>query len=173
MRKISLFEIGKEFQRLYDMANDMEVNEETGKIVDNSDTLKELFDEIEGTLTDKMDSVNYIRKEIDSSVSMLADEIKRLQAKKQALENRSKRLKELMQETMIVTGETKLQGKFTFSIGTRKALQLDENLTPEFFDQNYVRTKKEFDKKKITDDLKNGVEIKGAKMTEKVNFSIR
>lgn len=173
MGKISLFEIGKEFQRLYDMANDMEVNEETGEIIDNSDTLKELLEQIQGDLTDKLDSCNYIRKELDANADTLANEIKRLQAKKQALENRSKRLKELMQETMIVTGETKLKGKFTFSIGTRKALQLDENLTPEFFDQNYVRTKKEFDKKKITDDLKNGVEIKGAKMTEKVNFSIR
>lgn len=36
-----------------------------------------------------------------------------------------------------------------------------------------MRTTKEFDKKKIADDLKNGAIIEGAKMVEKINFSIR
>ncbi len=68
---------------------------------------------------------------------------------------------------------TKLKGKHSFSLGTRKVLQLDESLAPEFFNQEYIRTKKEFDKKKITDDLKAGVIIDGAAMVEKINFSIR
>lgn len=173
MGKISLFGIGQEFTTLYEMSNTLEFNEETGEIVDNSEVLKGLFEEIEGTLTDKMDSCQYIRKELDNDVNLLADEIKRLQAKKKALENRSSRLKELMQETLIVTGETKLKGKHSFSLGTRKALELEENLTPEFFNQDYVRVKKEFDKKKITDDLKSGIEIQGAKMIDKISFSIR
>jgi len=173
MSNISLFGLGQEYKTLYDDMFSFEVDESTGEIIDNSSTLKELLDEIQGNLTDKLDSCQYIRKELDSNVDLLADEIKRLQSKKKALENRSKRLKELMQETMIVTGETKLKGKFSFSIGTRKVLQLRENVTPEFFNQDYVRTTKEFDKKKITEDLKNGVSINGAKIVEKVNFSIR
>jgi len=172
MSKISLFGIGQEFQSLYSMANDIEINED-GEIVDNADTLKELFNEVEGTLTDKLDSCQYIRKELESNSTMLAAEIKRLQAKKKALDNRAAKLKDLMQETFIVTGDIKLKGKFSFSLGTRKVLTIQDNLTPEFFNQDYVRTKKEFNKSKITADLKNGVVIDGATMTDKVNFSIR
>lgn len=169
---LSLFGIGQEYQTLYQMANELETNE-NGEIVDNAEVLKSLLDEIEATFTDKLDSCEYIRKELESNVSMLAAEIKRLQHRKKVLENRSNRLKELMQDVMLVSGETKLKGKHNFSLGSRKVLQISENLTPEFFNQEYVRTTKEFNKKKIIEDLKSGATIDGAEMIEKVNFSIR
>ena len=169
----SLFGLTKEFIAFEQLSNDLEVNEETGEIIDNSEQLKQLFDELECNFIDKLDSCQYIRKELDSNADVLAAEIKRLQARKKAFENRAERLKTLMCDSMVASGETKLKGKHNFSLGTRKALQIDENLTPDFFNQEYVRTTKEFDKKKITDDLKNGVIIEGAKMIEKINFSIR
>lgn len=171
-KSISLFGISQEYQTLYQMANNLEVNE-NGEIIDNEEVLKSLLDEIEATFTDKLDSCEYIRKEINSNVLTLAAEIKRLQSRKKALDNRSSKLKDLMQDVMLVSGETKLKGKHNFSLGTRKTLLIKDNLTPEFFNQNYVRVTKEFDKRKITEDLKNGVEIEGALMTEKVSFSIR
>lgn len=169
----SLFGLTQEFRAFEQLSNDLEVNEETGEIIDNSDQLKQLFDELECNFIDKLDSCQYIRKELESNVELLAAEIKRLQNRKKALENRADRLKTLMCDSMVVSGETKLKGKHNFSLGTRKALELDENLTPDFFNQEYVRTTKEFDKKRITDDLKSGVVIEGAKMVEKINFSIR
>lgn len=169
----SLFGLSQEFRAFEQLSNDLEVNEETGEIIDNSEQLKQLFDELECNFIDKLDSCQYIRKELESNVELLAAEIKRLQNRKKALENRADRLKTLMCDSMVVSGETKLKGKHSFSIGTRKVLQLDENLTADFFNQEYVRTTKEFDKKKITDDLKNGAIIEGAKMVEKINFSIR
>ena len=171
--KISLFDIGQEFQSLYDMANDLEFDEETGEIVDNSDTLKVLFDEIQGELVDKLDNTNYIRKELEAKSSMLADEIKRLQGKKKALDNRANRLKQLMQDTIIVSGETKLKNRFSYSLSNRKSLSIKDNLTPEFFNPEYVRVKKEFDKTKITKAVKDGVKIDGAKLVDKVVLSIR
>ena len=89
------------------------------------------------------------------------------------MENRAERLRALMCDSMVISGETKLKGKHNFSIGVRKALFIDENVTPEFFNQDYIRTIKEFDKKKLTEDLKNGVVVDGAKMVEKINFTIR
>lgn len=169
----SLFGLTQEFRAFEQLSNDLEVNEETGEIIDNSDQLKQLFDELECNFIDKLDSCQYIRKELESNVELLAAEIKRLQNRKKALENRADRLKTLMCDSMVVSGETKLKGKHNFSLGTRKALELDENLTPDFFNQEYVRTTKEFDKKRITDDLKSGVVIEGAKMVEKISFSIR
>ena len=169
----SLFGLTQEFRAFEQLSNDLEVNDETGEIIDNLDQLKQLFDELECNFIDKLDSCQYIRKELESNVELLATEIKRLQNRKKALENRAERLKTLMCDSMLVSGETKLKGKHNFSLGTRKALELDENLTPDFFNQEYVRTTKEFDKKRITDDLKSGVVIEGAKMVEKISFSIR
>lgn len=169
----SLYGLTQEFKALEQLSNELEVNEETGEIIDNTAELTQLFEELECNYIDKLDSCQYIRKELEGKADLLAAEIKRLQARKKALENRAERLKTLMCDSMVVSGETKLKGKHSFSLGTRKVLELDENLTPDFFNQEYVRVKKEFDKKKITDDLKNGAVIEGAKMTEKINFSIR
>lgn len=171
-KKTSLFGISQEFQSLYELANDIELNED-GEIIDNAEVLKKLFDEVESDLVDKLDSCEYVRKEIDSNISTLAAEIKRLQSRKKALENRAANLKSIMQETILVSGETKLKGKHSFSLGTRKILTIKESLTPEFFNKDYIRVSKEFDKRKITADLKNGVVIDGAEMTEKVSLSIR
>lgn len=169
----SLFGLTQEFRAFEHLSNELEVNEETGEIIDNTEQLKQLFDELECSFIDKLDSCQYIRKELDSNVELLAAEIKRLQMRKKVLENRAERLKTLMCDSMVVSGETKLKGKHNFSLGTRKVLELDKKLTPDFFNQEYVRTTKEFDKKRITDDLKSGVVIEGAKMVEKINFSIR
>ena len=170
---IGLFQLTEESRALYQLSNELEINEETGEVIDNTETLKQLFEEWEGNFIDKLDSCQYIRKELESKAELLADEIKRLQARKKALENRAERLRALMCDSMVISGETKLKGKHSFSIGTRKSLFIDENATPEFFNQEYVRTIKEFDKKKITEDLKAGATIEGAKMIEKINFSIR
>lgn len=170
---IGLFQLTEESRALYELSNELEINEETGEVIDNTETLKQLFEEWEGNFIDKLDSCQYIRKELESKAELLADEIKRLQARKKALENRAERLRALMCDSMVISGETKLKGKHSFSIGTRKSLFIDENATPEFFNQEYVRTIKEFDKKKITEDLKAGATIEGAKMIEKINFSIR
>lgn len=170
---IGLFQLTEESRALYELSNDLEINEETGEVIDNTETLKQLFEEWEGNFIDKLDSCQYIRKELESKAELLAAEIKRLQARKKALENRAERLRALMCDSMVISGETKLKGKHSFSIGTRKSLFIDENATPEFFNQEYIRTIKEFDKKKITEDLKNGIVIDGAKMVDKINFSIR
>lgn len=170
---VSLYGLSQEFRAFEEVSNEIEFDDETGEIIDNTDTLKQLFEELECNYIDKLDSCQYIRKELEGKADLLAAEIKRLQARKKALENRAERLKTLMCDSMLVSGETKLKGKHSFSLGTRKVLQLDENLTPDFFNQEYIRTKKEFDKKKITEDLKAGATIEGAKMIEKVNFSIR
>lgn len=172
-KNISLYGLGQEFKALENLANDIEIDEETGEFINNDEVLNGLFQELELSLIDKLDGCEYIRKELISNVSTLADEIKRLQQRKKAYENKAERLKELMKETVLTSGETKLKGKHNFSLGIRRTLQIDENLTADFINQDYVRTKKEFDKKKITDDLKSGLTIPGAKMVDKISLSVR
>ena len=107
---IGLFQLTEESRALYELSNELEINEETGEVIDNTETLKQLFEEWEGNFIDKLDSCQYIRKELESNAELLATEIKRLQARKKALENRSERLRALMCDSMVISGETKLKG---------------------------------------------------------------
>ena len=45
----STFEILDEFKAIEALANDVEYNEDTGEIIDNSETIKTLLDELENT----------------------------------------------------------------------------------------------------------------------------
>ncbi len=93
---IGLFQLTEESRALYELSRDLEINEETGEIIDNTEVLSQLFQEWEGNFVDKLDSCQYIRKELESKAELLAAEIKRLQARKKALENRAERLRDLM-----------------------------------------------------------------------------
>lgn len=173
MKKISLFDIGQEFHQLHEMANTLEFNEDTGEITDNTEILKELFDEMGDTLINKLDSCEYIRRELEAGSKTLGDEIKRLQNKKKALDNRANGLKLIMQDTIIKTDTKKLKGKFNFNISNRKSLSIQSNLTPEFFNKEYIRVKREFDKTKITKALKDGLVIDGAELVDKTVLTVR
>ena len=61
-----LYNIAEEFTALYELAEQVEYNEETGEMIDNSETLKELFNELsEDKLEVKLENVMYIIKELE------------------------------------------------------------------------------------------------------------
>ncbi len=59
---MTLFEISKEFETLRDLALDVEFNEETDEVTDNSDLLHDLWNSLTGELSVKLDNVAYILK---------------------------------------------------------------------------------------------------------------
>ena len=54
----SLFGLTQEFTAFEQLSNDLEVNEETGEIIDNTEQLKQLFDELECSFIDNSESTN-------------------------------------------------------------------------------------------------------------------
>ncbi len=102
---VSLYGLSQEFRAFEEVSNEIDFDDETGEIIDNTDTLKQLFEELECNYIDKLDSCQYIRKELEGKADLLAAEIKRLQARKKALENRAERLKTLMCDSMLVSGD--------------------------------------------------------------------
>ena len=167
----SLFEIGAEFQSLYEIANGIEYDED-GNIIDNSSLLVELFNGIESDLATKCDNTNYIIKEIDSDAEMLEKEIKRLQGKKKVLENKKDRLKELIKNTIAISGQAKVKGKFSFSISDYESFNYDDVSTFGLSDE-LIKVKTELDKTKIKAFVKAGGSVDGLKIETKQKLNIR
>lgn len=162
---LSLFDISNEFFALKDLIdNDLEVDEETGEITDNSKILKELFDNLKMTLEDKLDNAQRYCLTLDGEADILDKEIKRLNAKKQALNNKKDRLKKIMLSTIENTGQSKFKTSlYSFNIKNSEALEVDsiDNIPREF-----LRIKKEADKTAIKKAIKDGLIIDGCKIVE-------
>lgn len=168
---MSLFNLNQQFYTLKDiLENDVEFNEETGEIIDNSETINKLFEELELSLEEKLVNCQNWILENNSKVEVLKKESKRLSDKAKALENKTERLKELMKLSVVASGQTIKTDMFTFSLRKSKSVQVANE---EELPRNYVRIKKEADKKAIKEALENGVEIVGCSFIENVSLSVK
>lgn len=169
----SLFNIGQEFKALYNLADEIEVDE-NGEIIDNSDLLLELFNELSNDkLESKLENVMYIIKEIEVSQKALKDESKRLTDKAKVFENRANRLKEMIKDVMIVSGQSKIKtDKFNFSIKTIEDYNYDD-VNMFALDSEFIRRKEEIDKTKLKAFIKAGGVIDGVRISEKVSLTVR
>ena len=169
----SLFNIGQEFKALYNLADEIEVDE-NGEIIDNSDLLLELFNELSNDkLESKLENVMYIIKEIEVSQKALKDESKRLTDKAKVFENRANRLKEMIKDVMIASGQSKIKtDKFNFSIKTIEDYNYDD-VNMFALDSEFIRRKEEIDKTKLKAFIKAGGVIDGVRISEKVSLSVR
>ena len=132
---------------------------------DDADTLKALFDEIQGATEDKLEAMAHIRTELMADEEKLADEIKRLTARKKTVTNNidqlEKRMIWFMNELQVAKIKTPL---YNFSVSkTSGSLKItDESKIPERF-----KTEKsifEVKKDEIKEALKNGEAIDGAEL---------
>ena len=157
-----LFDISDEFQKLYELASDS----------DDVETLTELYNEIEAKLEEKADNVRFVIQKLESDAKFLSDEIKRLQARKKAIEINKENLKTLLAITMKQAGLAKLKtpkATFYFAPTPPRIIINDEELIP----QEFKVTKIEIDKQKLKEALKNGLEIKGATLEQNETLRIR
>lgn len=151
---LSLFDLSNEFFALKDLLeNDCEYNEETGEITDNSELLKELFENLKLSFEEKLDNSQRYVLTLNGEADILAKEIKRLQARKQALENKADRLTEMMKNSILSSGQTKFKTSlYNFNIKKTESVEVrDLDLIP----RAYLRLKKEADKVAIKKALKD------------------
>lgn len=172
MSALSLFDISTEFYALKDLIdNDLEVNEETGEVADNSELLKELFDGLKLTLEDKFDNCQRYCLALDGEADILDKEIKRLSLKKQALSNKKDRLKNLMLNAMNVSGLSKFKTSlYSFNIKNSESLEIE---SIDDIPREYLRIKKEADKIAIKKAIKDGLVIDGCKIVENKSLGVR
>ena len=154
----SLFDLSLEFFALKDLIdNDLEVNEETGEITDNTEILNKLFNDLSLSFEDKLDNSQRYCLTLEGEADILAKEIKRLQGKKQALENRADRLNKMMMNAILSSGQSKVKTSlYSFSIKTSESVEIrDLDEVP----REFLRIKKEANKvqlKKVLKELRPG-----------------
>ena len=163
----SIYELKAEFDTLWMILEDELADDET--ISGAWETAKE-------DLSIKLENCcKYIKNE-EALITGLKEEEERLNARRKAKENAIKRLKALMQDAMIASGEKKIQcGTFTTSIQNNAPSVVVDEQYIENIPSEYLRVKEpEVDKKKLLEDLKLGKELEGiAHLEVKQSLRIR
>jgi hypothetical protein len=127
---------------------------------------------------DKAHSYTKLILKLDSDIETAAAELKRIQELKKVKENAVKRLKTALRDSLMVFGrpdsktgvmryETPL---FKLSIRTSNAVEITQDL--DVPDEYWV-VKKEISKTLISNAIKDGMEVPGAKMVENKNLQIK
>lgn len=161
----NLYELNAEFNQLWMLLEDEEVDEEM--VIGAFETATE-------DLTVKLENCCKYIKNIDAEIAGLKAEEERLYARRKAKENAVKRLKELMKLAMITAGEKKLPcGTFTVSVqNNAPSVVMDED-NIENIPEDYLRYRDpEIDRKKLKDHLEKGIAPEGIAHLE-VSSSVR
>lgn len=155
----TLYELTGQFLDIYNLELDEETKLDT---LDSIDWQTDYEEKVE----------NYIKviKNIESDVEARKAEIKRLTELNKADEKKKDHLKETLSTSMALTGHERVDTQlFKVSFRKSQAVEVDETVLPEAYK---VATWKP-DKKRLKEDLKNGLEIIGASLVERKNLSIR
>lgn len=135
--------------------------------IDVLDTLEANKEAIE----DKLEGYAKIIKMMEGNISVIKAEEQRLQKKRSVYENGVERLEKAVYQSMIDTGNRKVEGKlFKFSIANNPASVevLDDSLIPKGY---FVQPAPTLDKNAIKEELKLGHEVPGVQL--KVGESLR
>jgi phage host-nuclease inhibitor protein Gam len=172
---VRLFEIAGEYKALQDiLENDLEFDEETGEITDNSAVIQELFNELALTLSSKLDNSAYVVLNLRTASDALKEEAKRLNDRAKHFANNAEKLESMMANALQSSGEMKLKtDRFTFSFRKSEQVEIADLLSIDDFDERFVRVKKELDRVNLKKALKSGEAIKGVEIVEKQNFQIK
>ncbi|MFS9188332.1 siphovirus Gp157 family protein [Streptococcus infantis] len=155
----TLYELTGQFLDIYNLELDEKTKLDT---LDSIDWQTDYEEKVE----------NYIKviKNIESDVEARKNEIKRLTELNKADEKKKDHLKETLSTSMVLTGHERVDTPlFKVSFRKSQAVEVDELVLPESYK---VATWKP-DKKRLKEDLKNGLEIVGASLVERKNLSIR
>lgn len=155
----TLYELTGQFLDIYNLELDDETKLDT---LDSIDWQTDYENKVE----------NYIKviKNTEADVEARKNEIKRLTELNKADERKNERMKEVLKESMALTGHERVDTTlFKVSFRKSEAVEVDDLLLPEAYK---VATYKP-DKKRLKEDLENGLEILGAEFVERKNLSIR
>ena len=153
---------------LNDMYRNIQFLIESGEYTEEE--LKFALDSVNGEIAEKLEGYAMVVKNIESDIEGLKAEERRLADRRKSLENGVKRMKEAMQDTLLLTGEKRIKTqKFTISLRKSSSVEIEnEDLIPEEF----VKITKTISKSELAKRLKE-TEIPGAKLVEKESLQIR
>lgn len=161
---MTTYDLSKEFQALLDLASESE----------NGEEVEQLWNGLECDLNTKLDGIAAVISELDSDNEKLANEIRRLTARKKTIENNAARLKERtiwLLNGMGLSKQKTLLHNFSVSKTAGSLKIIDEDKIPA----KYKLEKMEVVvlKDNLKEALKNGVEIDGATIEYKDSLRIK
>ena len=107
---MNLYELTNDFLQLQEMLEDPEVD---------MDVINDTMEALEGAIEVKADGYAMIIRNMEGSITAIKAEMERLSDKKHLLESSIKRLKDNLQQAMVLTGKTKFKTDL-FSFGIQK-----------------------------------------------------
>jgi len=168
---MTLFNYSQEFNSLNQLLQEDEVNPETGEIINNDEAIKQLFDELELNLAEKLENSQRYIIDTLSQANTLKVEATRLNQRAKVLANKAERVKELMKDAILATGEKKITTDlFNFSIRSSKSVHIDDL---EELSREYVKMTRTANKTLIKKALSEGEEIAGCSMVENKSLNVR
>lgn len=155
----TLYELTGIYQQIYDMDMDDETKLDTLESIDWAEDYE-----------NKVENYIKVMKNLDADIEARKNEIDRLKKLNDADKSKKERMKTDLATSMELTGHEKVDTTlFKVSFRKSEAVEVDDLLLPEAYK---VATWKA-DKKRLKEDLKNGLEILGAELVERKNLNIR
>lgn len=158
----TLYDLTNQYQQLLELES--EIDEQTF-----IDTLQSIDEAIE----DKAENLAKVIKEMEATITTIANEVNRLQSKKQVVANRVSNLKTYLQGEMEKVNKTKIKGElFTVNIQNNPpSLKVDSaDKIPKSF---YIEQEPTLDKKALKEAVKNGEVIEGVELKQTRSLRIR
>ena len=161
---MTLYELTDDYMEVASMIDDPDMDPQT-----ITDTLESIGGEIE----DKAENYAKVIANATAEADGLAKEIERLTRRKKAIETNARRVKDTLQNAMVITGKTKFKTPL-FSFGIQKnpaSLEIAEGTTiPERY---LIPQEPKVDKAAIKAALKDGEVIDGCTLVQGESLRIR
>ena len=164
------FELLSEFNALAEIAEEIEFDEETGEIIDRSQLIKDLFEEVVGEAGVKLEQIEYIKKDLSAGVNALKEEEARLAKRRKGIEKNIERLKELQIMVLDQSDGKVKTDKFTFFERKSEAVEINPFVDAKDMADKYRTVKYSFNKTELKKAIKGGQKIAGVELV--INKSV-
>ena len=164
---MTLYEITEDYLNLVELASDPKIDEQT---------IKDTMEAIDGEFEIKAENYAKAIRQTKAEAEALDAEIKRLSARKSAMENSVKKIQKALEEAMIATGKTKFKTElFSFYMQKNKAsLKLSDELNFDDVPIEFIKfPEPEIDKEAVKESINNGAEYSWAHLEQSESLRIR
>jgi DNA repair ATPase RecN len=157
---MKLYELANMYNRIIEM--------------EESEAMLDTLESIEESLDQKAENIAKMITELNAQSETISVEIKRLTEMKSKIENKSNYLQNYIYDNMVFMKKDTIKSDL-FNIKIVKnpySVEIkDEAIIPEDYKNQKITIS--VDKKKLLEDLKNGMEIQGATLQQKTRLSIK